>query len=221
MCEELEAAISKGNSRQIFQIFKSMTQKFQPRLQCIQSATGENLTEARQITERWKEYCEDMYHGEKGKGIQQEYWEQEPPPLRSEVACAICQTANRKATGPDEVQAELFKAGGETVLDRMHRICVAIWKTGEWPEEWTFSTFIPLPKKGDLKQCANYRTIALVSHASKILLWIILERISIKTETEITDEQAGFLVQKNEDRDSQRICRTILFSTSSSYFLYT
>jgi len=69
----------------------------------------------------------------------------------------------------------------------MHKICVAIWKTGE-----SFSTFIPLPKKGDLKQCANYRTIALVSHASKILLRSILERIRVKTETEIADEQAGF-----------------------------
>ena len=122
--------------------------------------------------------------------MEQEYWEQEPPPLRSEVARAIHQTASRKATGPDEVPAELFKAG-ETVLDRMHRICVAICETGEWPE-WTFSTFIPLPKKGDLKQCANYRTIALVSHANKILLRIILERIREKTETEIADEQAGF-----------------------------
>jgi len=70
--------------------------------------------------------------------------------------------------------------------------CVAIWETGEWPEEWTFSTFIPLPKKGDLKQCANYRRIALVSHTSKTLLRIILERIRVKTETEIADEQAGF-----------------------------
>jgi len=70
--------------------------------------------------------------------------------------------------------------------------CVAIWETGEFSEEWTFSTFIPLPKKGDLKRCANYRTIALVSHASKILLRITLERIRIKTETEIADEQAGF-----------------------------
>jgi len=120
------------------------------------------------------------------------YWEQESPPLRSEVARAIRQTESRKATSPDEVSAELFKAGGETVLDRMHRICVAIWETGEWPEEWTFSTFIPLQKKGDLKQCANYRTIALISHASKILLWIILDRIRVKTETEIADEQAGF-----------------------------
>jgi len=60
-----------------------------------------------------------------------------------------------------------------------------------WPES-KFCTFIPLPKKGDLKQCANYRTIALVCHASKILLWIILERIWVKTETEIAGEQAGF-----------------------------
>jgi len=74
----------------------------------------------------------------------------------------------------------------------MHKICVAIWETGEWPEEWTFSTFIPLPKKSDLKQSANYRAIALVSHASKILFRIILERIRVKTETEIADKQAGF-----------------------------
>jgi len=74
----------------------------------------------------------------------------------------------------------------------MHRICVAIWESGKWPEEWTFSTFIILSKKGDLQQCENYRTIALVSHASKILLRIILERIRAKTETEIADEQAGF-----------------------------
>ena len=96
-----------------------------------------------------------------------------PPPRRSEVARAIRQTARRKATGRDDVPAELFKGGGETALNRVHRICVVIRETGEWPEEWTFSTFIPLPKKCDLKQCENYRTIALVSHASKILLRII------------------------------------------------
>jgi len=108
-----------------------------------------------------------MYHGKERKGT-----EQEPPQLHSQVARVVRQAASRKATGPDEVPAELFKAGGETVLDRMHRICVAFWETGHWPEDWTFSTLIPLPKKGDLKQCVNYRTIALVSHASKILLRI-------------------------------------------------
>jgi len=93
-----------------------------------------------------------VYHDEEEKGIEQEYWEQEPPPLRSEVAHAIRQTASRKAVCADEVPAELFKAGGQTVLNRMHRIIspVVIWDTGELPDEWTFSTFIPLPKKGDL-----------------------------------------------------------------------
>jgi len=109
------------------------------------------LTEDAQIADRWKGYCEDLYHDEEGNGTEQEYWEKEPPPLHSEVAGAIRQTASRKATDPDDVPAELFKAGGEAALDRMHRICVAIWESGEWQEEWTFSTFIPLAKKGDLK----------------------------------------------------------------------
>ena len=87
------------------------------------AATGENLTVATQFADRWKGYCEDLYHDEEGKGIEQEYREQEPPPLHSEVVRAIRQTASCKATGPDEVLAELFKARGETVLDRMHRIC--------------------------------------------------------------------------------------------------
>ena len=99
-----------------------MTRKFQQRLQGIQSATGENLTKAAQIADRWKGYCEDLYCDEEGKGTEQEYWEQETPPLRSEVARAFRQTVSRKATVHDEVPAELFKAGRETVLDRMHRV---------------------------------------------------------------------------------------------------
>jgi len=100
----------------------------------------------------------NLYRHEEGNANEQEYLEQEPPPLRSEVALAIRQIASRKATGPDDVPVELFKTGGEkTALDRMHRISVAIWETDEWPEEWTFSTFILLSKKfGDLKQCKNY-----------------------------------------------------------------
>jgi len=85
----------------------------------------------------------------------------------------------------------------------MHRICVAIWETDEWPEEWTFSILFPLPKKGDLKQCANYRTIALVSYASKIILRIILDRIRVKTLTDIADEQGGFRQGRGQETKSQ------------------
>ena len=90
-----------------------MTRKFQARLQCIQSAC-ENLTEAAQIADRWKGHCEDLYHDKEENETEEEYWEQEPPPLRSEVAGAIRQTESCKATGPDDVPAELFKAGGES-----------------------------------------------------------------------------------------------------------
>jgi len=86
-----------------------------------------------------------------------------------------------------------------------------IWETGEWPEEWTFSAFIPLPKKGDLTQCANYRTIALVSNASKILLRIILERIRVKTEMEIADEQAGFKSNHESQNTGTRAPTTTLY----------
>jgi len=94
----------------------------------------------------------------------------------------------------------------------MHRICVAIWETGEWPEEWTFSTLIPLSKKDDLKQCENYGTIALVSRARKILLRIILERIRVKTETDIEDEQAGFR-QGRGTRDQITNLRILMHKT--------
>jgi len=80
------------------------------------------LTEAAQIADRWKGYCEDLYCGEERKGIEPEYRQQKPPPLRSEAARAIHQAAGRKATGPDEVPAELFKAGGETEY---------VWQSGK------------------------------------------------------------------------------------------
>jgi len=92
-----------------------MTQKFQPRRQCIQPATGENLTEVAQIADRQEGYCKDLYHNEERKRNEQEYWEQEPRLHHFvQVARAICQTASRKATGPDEVPTELIKAEGES-----------------------------------------------------------------------------------------------------------
>jgi hypothetical protein len=191
LCEKLEDSNNKGNMKQVYQTVKTLTAKFKPQLIGIQSATGEMITEREKIAERWREYCEELYDEKEAKDEKLDYT-REPAPLRSEVARAMKEVANGKSTGLDGIPIELLKFAGDTALDRMHRICEAIWETGEWPEDWTNSVFIPLPKKGDLKQCGNYRTIALVSHASKIILKIILERIRGKTETELADEQAGF-----------------------------
>src|SRR6218665_1791092 len=77
-------------------------------------------------------------------------------------------------------------------VDRLHDICAALWEEGEWPDDWVDSIFIPIPKKGDTRQCTNHRTVALVAHASKIILRVILGRIRNRRETEMADEQAGF-----------------------------
>ena len=97
-----------------------------------------------------------------------------------------------KAAGPDEVPAELLKLGCDTIPLVLHRIIQIIWETGKWPKDWTQSTFVPIFKKGDPTVCANYRTISLISHASKVILKVILERIRDKAEFEQSEEQAGF-----------------------------
>ena len=101
----------------------------------------------------------------------------EPPPTKAEIMRAMERISKSKAPGSDCMPIELLSFGGETALDMLHEICEEVWKSGAWPDDWTRSLFVPIPKKGDLLQCSNYRTIALVSHASKILLRVILDRM--------------------------------------------
>ena len=90
------------------------------------------------------------------------------------------------------VSAQLVQAGGEAMIDILTTICNKIWKTGEWPTTWTQSLVITLPKKGNLQLCQNYRTISLLSHPSKVMLKIILNRFQPPAEEIIAEEQAGF-----------------------------
>ena len=99
---------------------------------CIKSKTDEEITKREEVAERWKEYCEELYDGEESCKIMGEHTK-EPAPLRSEVERAIRDVAKKKSAGPDQVPAELFKFAGDSAIDRMHKICVEVWKTGEWP----------------------------------------------------------------------------------------
>ena len=195
LCDELEQQNKCGNTRMMFKVVKKLTQKFKPKMFVIKDLDGKPLTHPNEIASRWRQYCEEMYDDEEFIS-KIEVQEKEPPPLRSEVARALGRMKPNKAPGPDEVPSELFKAGGDVVLDKLHKLILSVWENGEWPEEWTQTTFVPLHKKGDSGECSNYRTIALVSHASKILLKIILERIQAKTELELAPEQAGFHPRK-------------------------
>ena len=91
----------------------------------------------------------------------------------------------------DNIPAELVKAGEEAIIDILTPICNKIWKTGEWPTTWTQSLVIRLPKKGNLQLCKNYRTISLISHPSKVMLKIILNRLQPQAEEIIAEEPEG------------------------------
>lgn len=118
--------------------------------------------------------------------------EPEPPILYAEVVKAIEYLKKHKAPGPDTIPAEIFKVSSEEATKTIFDICNTVWKTGEWPEDWCKSTYVTLYKKGSPENCENYRTISLISHASKILLKIIYDRLYAVMQSQIPPEQAGF-----------------------------
>ena len=96
-----------------------------------------------------------------------------------------------KTSGGDEIPVELFQILKHAVKV-LHSICQQIWKTQQWPQDWKRSVFTPIPKKGSAKECSNYCTIALISHASKVKLKILQARLQQYVNSELPDAQAGF-----------------------------
>ena len=90
--------------------------------------------------------------------------------LECEVEWALGSITMNKASGGDGIPVELFQILKEDAVKVLHSICQQIWKTQQWPQDWKRSIFIPIPKKGNAKECSNYRTIVLISHASKVML---------------------------------------------------
>ena len=97
-----------------------------------------------------------------------------------------------KASGGDGIPAELFQTLKDNAVKVLHSICQQIWKTQQWPQDWKRSVFIPIPKKGNDKECSNYHTIALISHASKVMLKILQARLQQYMNHELLDIQADF-----------------------------
>ena len=155
---------------------------------------GSKAVDAKAIGDRWKEYCEELYKKVSNyEFVPEATSEKEPPPTVEEVKWAVGQLKNGKSPGCDEITTEMIKTGwrkfDETIL---HKLCAGIWKGEEWPDELGKSVFVVIPKKGDTERCENNRTIALISHCSKIILKIIAHRIKDRLKSEIAEEQAGF-----------------------------
>ena len=138
------------------------------------------LYEAESIKERWREYGTQLFHSDSPRqppdDLQPELLE--PDVLPSEIRAAIKKLKAGKAAGQDGIYGEMIRAGGETVVQAMKTIIDNIWKTGEWPSDWTQSEIITLPKVPGTQDCYKHRTISLLRPASKVLLEIIRCRLA-------------------------------------------
>ena len=132
-----------------------------------------DLTEAKDIKKRWQEYTEELYKKDlhdpdNHEGVISHL---KPDILECEVKWALGSITTNEASGGDGIPVELFHILKDDAVKVLHSICQQIWKTQQWPQDWKRSVFIPIPKKGNAKECSNFCTIALISHASRRRQW--------------------------------------------------
>ena len=144
----------------------------------IKDRNGMDLTEAEDIKKRWSEYTElhkkDLHNPDNHNGV---ITHLEPEILECEVKWALGSITMNKASGGIGMPVELLQILKDDAVKVLHSICQQIWKTQQCPQDWKRSVFIPIPKKGNAKECSNYRTIALISHAGKVMLKILQPRL--------------------------------------------
>ena len=145
----------------------------------IKGRNGMDLTEAEGIKKRWQEYTEELSkkhindpdnHNSVITHLEPDIWE-------SKVKWALGSITTNKASRGDGIPAELFQILKDDAVKVLHSICQQIWKTQQWPQDWKRSVFIPIPKKGNAKECSNYHTFVLISHTSRVMLKILQARL--------------------------------------------
>ena len=200
-CQDIEKLAGGNRSREAYKLINQISRTWKPKQSAIKDKNGKMLQEKADVKKRWTEYCSGLYtDGGNSDFVVKELDQIAPPPnedelqdiLYEEVAAAVKKLKKGKSPGIDDIAGEVVQAGGEKVTEEIHLICKQIWQEGRVPEEWTKSVIVTIPKKGDLAECCNYRTIALLSHISKVLLIVLLERLKAQVEPYLSEEQAGF-----------------------------
>uniref|UniRef100_A0A8B9YAY0 RNA-directed DNA polymerase n=1 Tax=Bos mutus grunniens TaxID=30521 RepID=A0A8B9YAY0_BOSMU len=160
----------------------------------IKDSNGMDLTEAEDIKKRWQEYTEELYKKDLHDPVNTNgvITHLEPDILECEVKWAFGSITTNKASGGDGIPVELFQILQDDAVKMLHSICQQIWKTQQWPQDWKRSVFIPIPKKGNAKECSNYSTTAFISHTRKVMLKILQARLQQYMNHELPDAQAGF-----------------------------
>ena len=173
-CKETEENNRMGKTRDFFKKTGDVKGTFYARMGTIKERNGMDLTETEGMKKGWQEYTEELY--KKGLNDPDNHHgvvtHLEPDILGYEIKWALRSITTNKASGGDGIPVELFQILKDDAVIVLHSICQQIWKTQQWPQDWKRSVFIPVPKKGKAKECSIYRTITLISHASKVILKI-------------------------------------------------
>ena len=178
-CREIEENNRMGKTRDLFKKIRDTKGTFHAKMGSIKDRSGMDLTEAEDIKKRWQKYTEKQYKNDLYDPDNHDVMlsHLEPDILGCEVKRALGSITTNKASGGDGIPVELFQILKEEAANVLHPICQQIWKNQQWPQDWKRSVFIPIPKRGNAIECSNYHTIALISHASKVMVKILQVRL--------------------------------------------
>ena len=167
-----------------------------------------DLTEAEDIKKRRQEYTEELYKKDlhNSDNHNNVISHLEPDILECKVKWALWSITTNKASGGNGIPVELFQIVKDDAVKVLHSICQQIWKTQQWPQDWKRSLFIPMPKKGNAKECSNYHTIALISHTRKVMLKLLQPKLQQYMNGELPDVQAGFRKGRGTRDQIANIC---------------
>ena len=193
-CKEIEENNRMEKTRDLFKKIRDTKGTFHAKMGSIKDRNGIDLTEEENIKKRWQEYTEELYKKDlhdpdNHNGV---ITHLEPDILECKVKWALGSIIMNKASGGDGIPVELFQILKDAAVKLLHSVCQQIGKTHQWPQDWKRSVFIPIPKKGNAKECSNYHTAALISYASKVVLKILQARLQRYVNCELPDVQAGF-----------------------------
>ena len=194
--EDTEALRGQNESRLFFQRINEGRAAFRPRVTACKDTNGTLLSHKDDVLRRWVQHFKGALNrgtvpGEVGV-MKEDSLNSIEPPDEEEMENALRKLKNGKAPGPDGIQSELLKCGGEELKKALHDLMLTIWEREAMPTEWATAIICPIHKKGDQTECANYRGISLLSCAYKLLSNILFERILPYSEKELGKYQAGF-----------------------------
>ena len=183
-----------GKTRDLFKKIRDTKGTFHAKMGTIKDSNGMDLAEKEDIKKRWQEYLEELYKKDlhdpdNHDGV---ITHLEAGILECVVKWALGGIIMNKPSGGDRIPVELLQIWKDEAVKVLHSICQQIWKSQQWPQDWKRSVFIPIPKRGNDKDCWNYHTTAVLSHASKVMLKILQASLQQYMNHELPDVQAEF-----------------------------